>query len=516
MIEFLKLKNFKGINTLMLNDISHINVIAGKNNSGKSSVLECIAKRSEGKCSIGIKISDSEINLLIAAFELNAKQYSQPRPSISIEWFKGILEGERGKIYYDDNINEIINYYRSHIKNLGNYSPEIFQFSPMLNKLFDPKENHNIIEFVPVLVPAKRKLDEKIAIDFDASSQPNGKNMINRLFNLKNQDVNSGQYKIFMDIYNTFKQVTNGVLLNIIPQSNNLVIRYSDNGETWLSADECGLGLQDILVIISNIIDTNGNIIMIEEPENHIHPDMQRRLLQYMQTRNNQQFLLTTHSNVFLDSILTDKVYFTRMKNNVEINDETNRASVLKELGYSVVDNLVSDLVILTEGPSDAPMIEELCKKMGFWSSYSIKIWPLGGDIMSQLDLSAFVENIVKTKIIALIDSDGNSKKERNRFKKKCKEAGITCVQLKHYAIENYIPLDVLRQFPEFGISENITKIDPSKKLESQIKVNVKRNMRKIAQKIELDTIKDTDLYNFCKRVGSIVKCSDTTERSQN
>ncbi|GAG64807.1 unnamed protein product, partial [marine sediment metagenome] len=42
MIEAIKLFAYKGIKELELKGLNHINVICGKNNSGKSSVLESI------------------------------------------------------------------------------------------------------------------------------------------------------------------------------------------------------------------------------------------------------------------------------------------------------------------------------------------------------------------------------------------------------------------------------------------------------------------------------------------
>jgi hypothetical protein len=91
------------------------------------------------------------------------------------------------------------------------------------------------------------------------------------------------------------------------------------------------------------------------------------------------------------------------------VSDKTSKASMLDDLGYSVADNLVSDLVILVEGPKDRPIIEEFQLKIPTANSYNIKIWPLGGDIMDQVDLSVIVEN---RKAIAL--HVGNCRKSRS------------------------------------------------------------------------------------------------------
>ena len=42
MIETVKLSKHKGIKSLTIYELDHINIICGKNNSGKSSILEAI------------------------------------------------------------------------------------------------------------------------------------------------------------------------------------------------------------------------------------------------------------------------------------------------------------------------------------------------------------------------------------------------------------------------------------------------------------------------------------------
>src|SRR5205085_993589 len=75
------------------------------------------------------------------------------------------------------------------------------------------------------------------------------------------------------------------------------------NKNEWLPADDCGLGLQDLLVIIYFAVSNKHNLVLLEEPENHLHPELQRRLLKFLKedTNENKQYLISTHSSVFLD-----------------------------------------------------------------------------------------------------------------------------------------------------------------------------------------------------------------------
>ena len=38
----IEIKNFRGIDHLMIDDFSRVNILLGQNSSGKSSVLECL------------------------------------------------------------------------------------------------------------------------------------------------------------------------------------------------------------------------------------------------------------------------------------------------------------------------------------------------------------------------------------------------------------------------------------------------------------------------------------------
>jgi hypothetical protein len=85
----------------------------------------------------------------------------------------------------------------------------------------------------------------------------------------------------------------------------------------------------------------------------------------------------------------------------------------------------------------------------------------------------------------------------------------VKCCATKRYAIENYFSLEVLKDIFGPQIPDSVTKITPGRKLETQIGLNVKKNNKKIAQRMTLDDIRDTDLYKFFERVGEILHGSE-------
>ncbi len=80
MIEYLSAKNHKALKYAQLNELGRINIICGRNNSGKTSLLEALC--ADKKYGIGKTIKSNE-EWLSSLFKLQAESYSNPAPRIS-------------------------------------------------------------------------------------------------------------------------------------------------------------------------------------------------------------------------------------------------------------------------------------------------------------------------------------------------------------------------------------------------------------------------------------------------
>lgn len=222
-----------------------------------------------------------------------------------------------------------------------------------------------------------------------------------------------------------------------------------------------------------------------------------------------KQFFLSTHSSVFLNTQFADRVFTCRMTDSVHVENATSRAAALTALGYSIADNLVSDLVVLCEGPKDKLVLEEFFQKMGLPEKANIKVWPLGGDIMDQLDLSVFQES---HKLIALIDNDPGSSAIRKRFQKKCEELKVPVTRLKRYAIENYFSLAAISAYMKGQMPADITELAHDKPVSEQLGFEVKKNGGKIVREMKLEEIKGTDLEEFLNQVAKLAAEGQTKQ----
>ena len=478
-------------------NVGKMNVICGKNNSGKTTLIKAIADKK--KVVPGVVFDKKYVAKTIDNILTNIHPVVEKNGAIYNELVNSITEALKTKIiWFESDLGNAVNIIFDTVKsNTG-----IVRINQNHKALV--KEIKTEINNYPgsIFIPPKRNLELRKSFQSEENPEPKGNGILNALFALKNQPEATVDNKKYQIINDAFKSISGGYIFDIHLVSglnNQIELSFkSPNNNDTVSAENSGLGLQDIIVIIFFSVLNNGMIICIEEPESHIHPEMQRKLLMFLKEYSNNQFFLTTHSNVFLDNSQIDKILFTNFSDSIHISDETSRAYLLDDLGYSVSDNLVSDVVILVEGPSDVPVIERFLQLLELQKHYNIKIWPLGGDIMDQIDLSIVAEN---RKVFALIDSDYGSKKIRENFKRRCKKEKIPVHQLKYYALENYFTFSALKKVYGNQLPENFEKVQPRSKLEKQISFNPKKRNRQIANNMNLDDIKDTDLFIFFQKI---------------
>lgn len=495
MFQHLEIKNIKALRECELRDLGKINVLCGKNNSGKSTVLEGISDKT--KRFLGVTLGDEQVNSIHTACAELASRYSLQGPeTLSQKLLRVLHETAQSKsIWYADSGGS----FATDVCTKMDFAAARQTILNIWEKLYEDSER-------TALLSPKRRLELTQAVNSTQEALPHGEGVLNQLFYTKNQDRNSDIKKNYEQLIQAFSDISSGYSFDIfLGPSNKISLSFAQESKPFINAQDCGLGLQDLLVILFFSFHPNYSVILIEEPESHLHPEMQKKLLYFLRNGTDKQIFLTTHSNVFLNNALVNRVFFTSFVDSVNVDDATSRASILDDLGYSVADNLVSDLVILVEGPKDVPVIEEFLIKLDLDKTFDIKIWPLGGDIMGQVDLSIFAQNY---SIIALIDQDPGSESVRRRFIRNCEDNDIPVHRLQRYAIENYFTLRALRQVFSIQIPADITEIDPNKKLENQIGLDVKRTNRRVAKAMSIDEIRDTDLFEFFSRVRE--KCSES------
>ncbi|WP_179299582.1 ATP-dependent nuclease [Rubrivirga marina] len=477
-------------------DLGKVSVLCGRNNSGKTTLLESVRDIGmNGSAALGspaIRLEGEFAEALWRQVENECKvnnwSFSSAKDQIERAWGGDLLDLEKQR-----EVVERIGAFRGY-SNLQKAVENAV--ATALKKL--PKR---------VLVPAKRLRLQQAAFKSEPSGElnPRGENLLNYLFWSKNQVQGSRPYSYYGELRGHFSTVTEGFDFDVTLSGGSLTLKILPPfGGKWDAAESFGLGLHDVLLILAVALAEDAGLLLVEEPENHVHPAMQRRLLQVLKRETTNQYLLSTHSNVFLDNAFVDKVYFTEfVDGEVRLSDVTSKASLLDDLGYEVTDNLTADVVVLVEGPTDVPVLETLALRREDLRLKQIKFWPLGGDIMDQLDLSVLTDS---NKVVAIVDDDPGSRRVRDRFLAKCAELEVRCHRLGRYAIENYFTVDALRSVYGGQLPEDVTRITPRTKLEKQIGFNVKRRNRDIAEAMSYEDVAGTDLGDFFDLLAEVAR----------
>lgn len=169
----------------------------------------------------------------------------------------------------------------------------------------------------------------------------------------------------------------------------NTDLSYLDNeSDEILPNGYNGLGYKNLLKIefelaafareISNYSNSVISILFIEEPESHMHPQIQQRFIQYINdyiqdlSYKKIQVIITTHSSHISSEIDFDKIRYASRKNNFVIyknldnfvkSDGENLDFIKKYLTLTKCDMFFADKIILVEGSSEKLLIPDMIEK---------------------------------------------------------------------------------------------------------------------------------------------------------
>lgn len=488
-IYFKGYKSFDVNNYTKVSDIKNLNVIIGRNNCGKSSVIDIVQyvldpkqfsdnKSRFGDVELKFNVREENINQVFrsdtAGGDILGNHYSFGSKYIGKEIRVLVSVDKRGS-------NNEIPYFKY---TYSNQQPEIFDVK--YNRYWD----NLAASFRSCLAAYEiRRLDAErnIVPEFDSENEvleSNGDgacNLIRKFINYSQYDEKLIEKTLLEELNRIMKPEANfsNIRVQQIQRGSELLwevfLEEKNSGRFALS--QSGSGLKTVILILLNLLIIpqineykNKKIIYaFEEIENNLHPALQRRVFDFLYefaTKHNIVMFLTTHSHVAINTYYKKycaQIFHVTKENNIStmkiIDNYIDEVKILNDLDVRASDLLQSNGIIWVEGPSDRVYIkkwlEVLCD-CKFEEGKDYQFLYYGGKLLSHYSANHESENLINVLLTnhnaaIIIDSDKRSnsakindtkKRVKDEFSKKESFCWIT----KGKEIENYVSKEAIEK----------------------------------------------------------------------
>lgn len=498
-IQSLCIRNFKSIRELKIQDIENSLILVGKNNTGKTAVLDAIRAVTGhyivGEHDFNEKRQNIEIDMVLEVKPEDLQQFHaqglvsgykkydaweqevrELLPSFQGEEFSfTCVINHSGKVRYDDGVSKHNPYilevlpklhFIDTTRNLASFQEDllIFQKSKELSCLrsnkcmFDEAKNCNhcfsCIGLINKKKPEELQLHETAKLLEYKIYQLNISEFTKKMNAnyRKNGGVEDIRYSLFYDMDQMFSIE---------------VETYHEELRRTKTVEHLSNGMKSIymLSMLETYIEDENvmhSILVVEYPELFLHPSLQKtasKILYRLSKKN--QVIFTTHSPNMVSNftrgqicqMMLDEEGYSIARQNADIDD------ILDDLGYSANDFLNVDFVFIVEGKQDKtrfPLLlekfyPEVYDKEGNLSRISIITTNSCTNIKTYANLKYMNQLYLKDQFLMVRDGDGKDAeglaeqlceyyRERNKqdIDKLPEVQRQNVLILKYYSFENY------------------------------------------------------------------------------
>jgi len=149
-------------------------------------------------------------------------------------------------------------------------------------------------------------------------------------------------------------------------------VKVTTNGTDWVPLEIVGTGVLQATQILSYIHRFQPSLMVLDEPDSHLHPDNQRllcSLLRRVTADRDMQVILTTHSRHVIDAIGASSNVLWVREGGVDPANQDDELGILMEIGALDIRERISQdsttAVVLTED-DDTSLLKTVVESSGF------------------------------------------------------------------------------------------------------------------------------------------------------
>jgi hypothetical protein len=327
----------------------------------------------------------------------------------------------------------------------------------------------------PHYIRAFRQITTRLPEFTDEYTKDHGEHhLIDELDKIANPSWNKDHLRNdFAELQNFMRVLLDDDQISIDIPNNNKTINVRSS-HSYVPIEALGSGIHEAFLLAAAVVLRKDETILLEEPEVHLHPALQKKLMHFLLKRDQGQIFITTHSASIIDVEGVNVFHVSSEAGQAKIHPiitEQQRHRSCSELGYRASELVQANFIVWVEGPSDRvylnAWLSQTAPDLIEGQHYSIMFY--GGKLLSHLSMQhEAVEEFVRLLPICrqaaiLIDSDRSKVREKLRETKQriiseVQNNGGFCWVTCGREIENYYSIDD-RQTAISAVHKNFDKL---------------------------------------------------------